>query len=465
MRRISAWPRRGLAPVLVACGLLGALSGCAGPKRVPPVATGPRIPPETRPEPGVPALLGVGLVENADELVVSGLGPARLLDAADGRLLADLGGGEKVTLGRDGAVVRWRTPSGSGRAENIVLRPNDVSTRVHHGEHEYRGELQVFGSPRGGGLTLVNAVDLESYLKGVVPWEIGRHGPEKMAALQAQAIAARTYTVSHLGARRERGFDLFASVMDQVYKGADGEDPRCNEAVDSTAGLVLRHADEEIEAYYSACCGGVSSAIEEVWARGGRPYLAVANDVPDDGSAAYCAESAHFHWRETWTIGQLEDIVAETLPEYLDWLAESPQRQAWAGPVFTPRSGASNARRPGRVWNLEITDRTTSGRVAALEISTDAGVYTVRGDRTRWVLRPVSGHPFIMRSALFDLELERDGTRLTRVATRGRGYGHGIGLCQTGALARAARGQTFAEILAHYYPGARLMAAGAGGAP
>jgi stage II sporulation protein D len=87
-----------------------------------------------------------------------------------------------------------------------------------------------------------------------------------------------------------------------------------------------------------------------------------------------------------------------------------------------------------------------------------AGTYHVRGDRVRWVLTPASGNPNILRSALFELEVVRDDERLREVSVRGRGFGHGIGLCQTGALGMAAGGQSWRDILAHYYPGATLDA-------
>jgi stage II sporulation protein D len=444
MRRISAL----LALIVV-------LTGCAGPKRLPPVVVEPVGPSGPGRQP--PSLLGVGLLENEPGLEIYAEGPARLVEGQSGRNLLNLAqAGQRVSCERDGQQVVWRQGGRSGRATSVTLRPLDPATRVSQGDFEYRGEFQVICAPRGRGLTLVNAVDLESYLKGVVPWEIGRHPVAKLAALEAQAIAARTYTVAHWGERRARGFDVFASVMDQVYKGAADEDPLCNQAVESTAGLILKSGQHEIQAYYSACCGGVSSNVHEVWARTAQPYLQSAADGPDAAGASFCAGSRYFHWRETWTIGQLEEILQETLPAYLDWLGESPNRAKWAGPAYSPRDGASNARRPGKLWNLEVLSRTSSGRVAHLAVSTDSGVYHVRGDRTRWVLRPASGNPFILRSAFFDVELERDGSRLLRVATRGKGFGHGIGLCQTGALERAGQGQTYDQILAHYYPGATL---------
>lgn len=432
-----------------------ALSGCAGPKRMPPIVVEPSGPPG--PGRQLPPLLGVGLLENETGLELYAEGPALLIDGRSGRTLLHLDrAGQRVICERDGEQVVWRRGRDRGHAPSVILRPADPATRVSQGDFEYRGEFLVIAAPIGRGLTLINSVDLESYLQGVVPWEIGRHPADRLAALQAQAVAARTYTVAHWGARRERGFDVFASVMDQVYKGAADEDPLCNQAVQGTAGLVLKSGDAEIEAYYSACCGGVSSNVHEVWAREAEPYLRSSVDGPDQNGQAYCAESTYYHWRESWSIAQLEDLLQETLPAYLDWIAESPRRGQWTGPVFSPGDGSSDPGQPGRLRNLEVLSRTASGRVADLAIRTDAGVYHVRGDRTRWVLRPASGNPFILRSAYFDLELERDGERLLRVAARGRGFGHGIGLCQTGALARAGEGQSYQEILAHYYPGAVL---------
>ena len=429
------------------------LGGCAGPKRTPPVETEPL--PDLAPVAGTPTLLGVGLVEKENSLEISANGPALLLDGANGHRLARLDGPGRVVCKRDGRKVAWQAGGSRGTAETVILQPLDPGHRVSHGNSEYRGEFLVRPTPGGGGLTLVNNLDLESYLRGVVPWEIGRHGRNRMAALEAQAVAARTYTLSHLGTRKNRGFVLDARVQDQVYKGSADEDPLCNQAVDNTAGLVLRFANEEIEAYYSACCGGVSSNIEEVWARGPKPYLISKPDSPGAGEDAYCSTSKHFHWREVWTAERLEEIMQKTLPEYVKYMTQ-PGRAEWAGPVFTPRDGSASPDRPGGLRNLEILARTTSGRVAQFAVTTDAGVYHVRGDRVRWVLKPSDGNPFILRSAMFEVELVRDGDRLVEVATRGRGYGHGIGLCQTGALIMAEQGNNVREILAHYYPGSVL---------
>jgi stage II sporulation protein D len=219
---------------------------------------------------------------------------------------------------------------------------------------------------------------------------------------------------------------------------------------------VLRYEGREIEAYYCSTCGGRTSAVDEVWSRAGRPYLRSRSDRgPHD--VDWCADSPHYRWTTVWSAADLETSLAGTLPDFLDWLAASPQRTAWNGPPFVPARAGADPRRPGRLLDLDVEERTTSGRVAVLEIRTTAGTYRVRGDRTRWVLAPVEGRFSILRSAWFDLAIEHaaDGSP-RRVTADGRGFGHGIGLCQTGALGMARAGRSCAQILEHYYPGARL---------
>lgn len=475
----GAPPGSGRAGWRLLAGLLlvAGLAACGGPKRLPPLATTPRPGPDVEAGASPPAaqapaehpspppipwlepaepllLLGVGLLEDQQRLELRAEGASWVRDAGSGRTLAALDAGEPLLCRRDGAGVAWEAGRERGTAGSLALQPIDPGFLVSAPGGSYRGEFLVIPSPRARGLTLVNNVELEDYLKGVVPWEIGRPDASRFDAVCAQAVAARTYTLSHLGARQAQGFDLFATVMDQVYKGAIGEDARCNEAIAATAPLVLRHGGREIQAYYSSCCGGTSTSVSEVWPKDDQPYLQRRADGPGPGGKAWCADAPHYHWREAWSARALEGILQRTLPEYVRYMAQAG-RSRWASPSFTPARGGS-ADRPGALRDLEIRRRTPSGRIAELAITTEAGTYHVRGDRVRWVLVPASGKPAILRSALFELELVRDGDRLREVAVRGRGFGHGIGLCQTGALGMAAAGRSWREILAHYYPGATL---------
>ncbi len=476
-----------LAGAGLACAaalLLAAGAGCAGrPRPAPagyPVSPGPEwpeLPPASAeagaagpsgpewpdletavPLPPVPArppiLIRVGLAAAAPRAVLACAGEALLLADAGATRLARLGAGQEAVLVAAGRRLRWSAGGAQGECGAIVLQPVDPDDAVFWGDGRYRGEAQVL--PGRGGLSVVNAVPLESYLRGVVPWEIGRVGPPARAALEAQSIAARTYTVAHRGGQAELGFDVWADTRDQVYRGLTGEDSTCNAAITRTAGLVLRSEGREIEAFYSATCGGCTARVEDVWPRPARPYLRNRLDSPAAGSEPFCAGAKYYRWEVSWGGGELERVLQRTLPEYLDFMS-TPNRSAWAGRQFSPRAGGADARRPGRLLGLAVRERAACGRITRLDVETDAGTYHVRGDRVRWVLAPPGGQPAILYSALFGLAVDvgRDG-RPHRVTARGRGYGHGVGLCQEGAIAMARRGFTCGQILAHYYPGALL---------
>ncbi len=447
--------RRIFARGFLFCVILAVLAAGCAPKRLAPLEPGV-LPADEVEALQIPTLLGVGLVEGRQQLNLSMSGAGRIIDSGSRKVLHKFSGGSgSLQVSRQGGQVHWVSGNARGSGAGIILQPSDPSGRVSYDDKDYRGEFLIIPSPLREGVTLVNQVDLESYLCGVVPWEIGRHGKEKKSALAAQAVAARTYTISHLGSRRQQGFDVYASVMDQVYKGSRHEDPLCNKAIEETAGLVLMSDGKLVDAYYSACCGGHGSRVDLVWPRKSESYLVGQLDSAGDGHKAFCSGSKYFNWEEKWTAGRLEEILQESLPAYIAYMSKGV-RPAWARPMFTSSGPGVNPSHPGRLLDLEITDYTPSGRVAQLLITTEAGLYHIRGDRVRWVLAPASGKPVILRSAGFELEKKRRDGQLTEISIRGRGFGHGIGLCQTGALEMAARGYSAAEILVHYYPGSVL---------
>jgi stage II sporulation protein D len=433
------------------------VAGCAGPKRLPPVD--PSIPADGSGEnsPGYPIMLDVGLAENKPTLNLQATGKCLVLDGSDGSRLGFFSGGkaqmvcqkEKGKIGVQWDRVRGQVPS-------IILQPVKSGTHVLYDGREYKGAFEVILTPQGDGLTLINKIELETYLRGVLPWEIGRPGPDAQAALEAQAVAARTYTVSRLGSRSARGFDVVATIMDQVYRGCKDEDTQCNLAIDATRGVVLQHEGKEISAFYSSCCGGVNSQIEEVWPRSPVAYLRSHLDAASKSTTAFCSQSRHFRWQETWDVAELESILQSTLPAYMKYMEDS-MRKKWAGTLYVPRDQTSSPLQPGKLLDLDIRKRTSSGRVALLAITTTSGTYEVRGDRVRWVLPPPLGGKYsILRSAFFDVNLQRNGNSLTSITISGRGNGHGLGMCQTGALEMARQGYSFENILRHYYNGATL---------
>ncbi len=295
----------------------------------------------------------------------------------------------------------------------------------------YRGALEIRPSEKEpdygltGSLTAVNVVSIEDYLRGVVPAEIGRLGENEIEAVKAQAVAARTYTLSRLGQYAGHGYDLEASVKDQVYGGADAEDTLIDRAIRSTEGQVLTYLGEPIQAYYHANCGGMTEFVERVWDKPPEPYLVPVHDE-------YCSWAENFSWVEKWSGSALERNISA----YLDTILSLPNGEI--GPMI----------------DIKILRRSPSGRAEVLGVDTEKGHYEIEGDKIRWALKRGEDPGLLLRSTLFDLEVERDAEGLVdSVIARGRGTGHGVGMCQTGAIGMARCGSSYKEILAHFYPG------------
>ncbi|MFN0150436.1 MAG: SpoIID/LytB domain-containing protein [bacterium] len=313
----------------------------------------------------------------------------------------------------------------------------------------YRGAI-VVRLTRGGALQLVNALGMESYLLGVVAGEIGRLPLTRLEAVKAQAIAARTYALSSIGQYgASAGFDLYATVQDQVYEGVRSEDPTADAAIHETSGQVLDYRGKLARAYYHASCGGRTAPVDEVWTDISRTgYLRGTADrsMRLGGGYPLCGGGANFAWEETWDGRTLERILEKSLPREL---------------------GLPDGTDIGHVKGIKVLHRGVSGRVLDLEITTTTDTYRVRSDKVRSVLRrPGPGDP-VLRSTLIRIEdVEKEAGRVSRLVVSGRGNGHGVGMCQLGAIGMAEAGASAREILAHYYPGARIRdLADVGGVP
>jgi stage II sporulation protein D len=310
----------------------------------------------------------------------------------------------------------------------VVVRAADGGVVEVRGE-AYRGAILVQNAGRRG-LTFVNRLDLESYLLGVVPRELGDVDESAFEAVKAQAVAARTYAVKHRGGRAALGFDVYPGTQDQVYGGVEAERGLVSRAVRETAGEVMTYGGEPITAYYHSTCAGRTAAIDEVWNVARVPYLVSVEDVDPRTGEAYDRASSRFRWTERWSHDQLVSILNRTLADSL------------------------RGRRIHQIDDMDVLSRTQSGRVRAMRIETDAGSFTVGRDRVRWILAPARGG--ILNSSKFDVRLERSGGQVISIIAEGGGWGHGIGMCQVGAMGRARAGQDYRTILETYYPGARL---------
>ncbi|MFH1336614.1 MAG: SpoIID/LytB domain-containing protein, partial [Candidatus Zixiibacteriota bacterium] len=293
----------------------------------------------------------------------------------------------------------------------------------------YRGVLEIKGIPDTKSLLVLNIVNLEDYLKGVVPAEIGKLNQTEMEALKAQAIASRTYALFQANQNRERKYDLEATVMDQTYSGAAVEDPQTNRAIQFTRGKVLTYKGKLICSYYSTNCGGKTEYIEEVWDKPQEPYL-----IPVDDDT-FCFWSKNYNWEERWAKESLNKNIR----------------------TFLDSTRISSDKRWGDLLDLKIRERSPSGRVEWLDAVSDQGTYPLRADKIRWALRKGNGSNSILPSTCFDLEIVRgEDDSIKQVIARGRGNGHGVGMCQTGAIGMARAGYSCRDILLHYYTGVKI---------
>ena len=412
------------------------------PRPVPAPAPPPPPPPSAYDPPGVPEAVNapavkVGLVVDAPAGMVSS--PSGMtVETERGENIDELQQGRSLSFAAepDGTIaVTVVDAAGSvvgrtryGLQPPVVVRAADGGV-VEVGGTAYRGAIWVQRAGRGG-LTFVNRLDIESYLLGVVPRETGPVDAAAYEAAKAQAVAARTYAVRHMGGRAQLGFDVYPNTQDQVYGGVAAEREMISRAVRETAGEVATYGGQPIEAYYHSTCAGRTAAIDEVWNVRPAPYLVSVEDVDPRTGQAYDRASSRFSWTERWTHAQLVSVLNRTLADSL------------------------RGRRIRAIEDVDVLSRTQSGRVRAMRIDTDAGSFIVGRDRVRWILTPARGGA--LYSSKFDVRVERSGGGISAIVAEGGGWGHGIGLCQVGAMGRARAGQDYRTILQAYYPGIRI---------
>jgi stage II sporulation protein D len=410
--------------------LFALLSACRPGE--PPVAGTPPTP--TPGLPGSEPTVRIGIVVDSASTTVGGT-TGFVIRAAGGEEIARGAAGETWTFTADAdGRISGRGPRGvtQPRAASIRIIP-DAPDGLTISGRPYRGEALII--PRSGGrVTAVNVVDLEEYLRGVVPHEIGRLPAAMIEATKAQAVAARTYAIGNLGGRDQLGFDFYATVMDQVYGGMTQEDTIVSRAVRETRGEILTHNGTPILAYYASTCGGTTASIEESWPwRTPLPYLKSVSDRIPGTDAYYCSTSNRFDWTTRWTRAQLLTVLGETL------------RSHTRGAITSVSS----------IEDVRIVNRNASQR-ATVQLTADGRTHTLRADSIRWVLRPQPGPAILNSSKLDDVRIETGANGVESIEVHGGGWGHAIGMCQVGAMGRARAGQRYSEILRAYYTGVEL---------
>ena len=390
----------------------------------------PAAPPSAAGGGGLEPSLRIGLVVGAASIDIGGSAGVSV-SGPDRALVARLGPGVagKVTPRPGKVLVSGAGPGARAEAATLVIRA-EPGEFIRVNGREYRGEVVLFRDRTG--VTVINRVSIEDYLAGVVSAESGIKDPGDVEALRAQTIVARTYALRNAGRREAAGFDLYASVEDQVYGGVGAETALGRDAVAPTRGQAVTYQGELLDAFYSSTCGGLSSFCTEIFKGANRPYLRSIDDAPR-GGPAYCSISPRFTWREEWS----GDVLRATLRKTLPVVAQVPGGEAEG------------------LRGLSVNGRTPSGRVATLDIALRQRTVAVDGPQVRQVLRLPDGQ--LLRSTLFTMNVRTRAGKVHGIVLDGHGSGHGVGLCQWGAIGRARAGQKASDIITAYYAGTTIV--------
>ena len=304
-------------------------------------------------------------------------------------------------------------PQGLALGEQIVPYPGvqiqpESNGAIRLNGKRLRGTIEII---RQQDLTLqvINYVSIEDYLRGVLSKEAPDYWPPE--ALKAIAIAARTYAVYQRFIKEQVDYDVTGDVMSQDYGGKTGEKPATTRAVKATAGWILIYNGQLFPTFYHSTCGGMT---EHARVMGNFDVEPLRGGV----ACTFCSASPFYRWQRRLTKADVN----------------------WA--LYKSRFGTV-----GSVLDVRVTKRTASGRAQEIALLGDSRTLRLSG----YDVRALFGFDRI-RSPLFSVTPMDDA-----VVIEGRGWGHGVGLCQWGAAELARRGLSAAEILAYYYPGAQLV--------
>jgi len=345
-------------------------------------------------------LLRVGLKESVSKVTVSATSYFDLIDMHTNRVILTTYGWRNYRIEAENGGL---SVEGVGTFYGpIILAPiSNASGKVD--DRAYRGKLEI-SRTNGSRIMVVNIVDLEEYLYGVVKSEMSESFP--IEALKAQAIIARTFALSNLKKHQDKGYHLCPTVCCQVYKGVSAESKITTAAVDQTLSLVLSYEGSLARTYYHSCCGGKTAPF--IWNKQGETSYLQSKNCP------FCnhARNSSYSWTQRISFYEIQ-----------------------------------KAFNTGKITNISVNEYDESGRAKTILICHGAGNSTINTNK----FRNIMGYTRV-KSTLFTLHNDGQG-----VVFNGKGYGHGVGLCQWGARGMAEAGYSFKEILGFYYSGVCLQ--------
>jgi stage II sporulation protein D len=350
----------------------------------------------------------VGLGEDRASVTLGSSSTAEIVDGK-GKVLGQI----PALQGFTAAAAQGGVSFNGKKAWQITLKPKEqgliyVGDRLTaSGGRWYRGEVKLLR--RGGGLTVINDLNLEDYVASVIGKEMYPTWPQE--ALKAQAVAARSYAIYQQQHPKYQHFDVLSTTTSQVYAGLDGEANTTQAATQATAGQVLNYQGKIIESVFHAASGGHTENSEDIWMRA-VPYL---RGVPDFDQSAPV-----FQWNLMLTATQLRQRIPGI----------------------------------GEIVSMTPVKTTPTGRIRTIRIQGSRGSLLMKGSDVRRALGLRSTH--FTAKPEFGTVAGGKSTRPVAFQLVGQGSGHGLGLSQWGAYSLALQGKSYQDILTHYFRGVSL---------
>jgi len=363
------------------------------------------------------------LMDNqSSELIISVKNEIFIYD--DNESIAKVAAGNKLKFTKDLEKLRLIIGNKEFVSFEFSLLPYDETEIIKIDEKKYRGRIVI--SNVNSEIKLVNQIGIEDYVKGVMTKEmpVGK-GMENFQALKAFSICIRTYAFNKINENKYY-FDIYPDTRDQVYGGVDGETEYTNKIVDETKGQILVYENQPATMFYHSTCGGHTEDVTNVFSNKNIYYLSGV----EDGDEPYCIISPRYQWTEKYSeLTFIDRLYKAKLIASKDY----------------------------EIVDLDVISRFDSGRVNELEITLNDSdnkekTILIRGNQIRSIIRS-SESKSILNSTLFNISI----TDQKNILINGKGYGHGVGLCQWGSIGQSKKGIDYQEILNHYFPGTYIQ--------
>ncbi len=347
-----------------------------------------------------------------------------------------------------------------GKIDHVAVQhEKNKPIQLKNNQNVYRGEFKVKIS--GSGLKIVNILNMEDYLKGVVPAEMPANWD--IEALKAQSVIARTYAAYQKETRLRESYHLTDSVSTQVYRGYSAEVSKTNEAVKATANEKLYHNGSLINALYHSNAGGETSDSEDVWGH----FVSYLRSVesPWDEIARHSGSGEAYSWEEAiswkglsqkleekYDIGELEEI------EILDRKGDRVQKIRYRGTKDEKVLEGEKNREPLELRSAKFNIHSNQNKTKITFIYNQGNTETKKQSGKFYAVNAKDSVPNLVNEGQDNYYVKddtgiRQAEKTLKYKFKGKGFGHGVGLSQWGALGMAQEGYNYQEILKHYYSG------------